>query len=85
MLDKEVAQFATAEAFENIFETTSTSTEDTEQNIAPPAALLAPEAHDAEEETELQLLNSQLKTRMLDETPIASEKLETFNGYDADS
>ena len=71
MLDEEVAQFVTAEAFENIFETMSTSTEGTEQNTAPPAALLAPEAHDAEDVIVLQSVKVQLTTRMLDERPIA--------------
>ena len=71
MLDEEVAQFATAEPFENKFEKMSTSTEGTEQNTAPPAALLEPEAHDAEEAIELQLLNVQLTTLKLDKRPIA--------------
>ena len=66
MLDEEVAQFATAEAFEKMFEKMSISTEGTEQNNAPPAALLAPEAHDAEEVIALQWLKVQLSTRMLD-------------------
>ena len=85
MLDEEVAQFATAEAFEKLFEKMSTSTEGTEQNTAPPAALLAPEAHDAEEVMALQWLKVQLTTCTLDERPIASDELETFKGYDADS
>ena len=85
MPDEEVAQFATTEAFENMVEKMSTSTEGNEQNTAPPAALLAPEAHDVEEVIALQLLKVQLKTRTLDNRPIASDELETFKGFDVDS
>ena len=85
MLDEEVAQFATAEAFEKIVEKMPMSTEGIKQNTAPPAALLMPEAHDVEEVAALQLLKVQLKTRTLDERPIASDNFKTFKGLDVDS
>ncbi len=85
MLDEEVAQFATTEAFEKMVEKMPISTEGIKQNTAPPAALLMPEAHDVEEVAALQLLKVQLKTRILDERPIASDKLETFKGFDVGS
>ena len=85
MLDEEVAQFATAEAFENMVEKIPMSTEGIKQNTAPPAALLMPEAHDVEEVAALQLLKVQLKTRILDERPIASEICKTFKEFDVDS
>ena len=49
VLSEEAAQFTTVEQFEKELETTSTATEGIEENTAPPAALLVPEAHDAEE------------------------------------
>ena len=85
VLSEKAAHFTTVEQFEKELETTSTTTEGIEENTAPPAALLEPEAHDVEEVIALQLLKVQLKTRKLDERPIASDELETFKGYDADS
>ena len=46
---REAAHFTTDEQFEKELETTSTATEGAEEKMAPPAALLVPEAHDAEE------------------------------------
>ena len=85
MLNDEVAQFATAEAFEKMVENMSTSTEGNEQNTAPPAALLVPEAHDVEEVIALQLVKVQLTTRMLDKIPIVSDELRAFKGFDVGS
>ena len=53
----------------------STATEGTKQNNAPPAALLAPAAHDMEAVLEMQSLNVQLLTLKLDDRPINGKTL----------
>ena len=49
VLSEEAAHVETVEQFEKELETTPRKTEGIEENTAPPAALLVPEAHDAEE------------------------------------
>ena len=71
VLDKTAAQSTTADEFEKSLEKMPTATEGTEENTAPPAALLAPGAHDAEDVTELQFMNVQLIMVTPDERPIA--------------
>ncbi len=71
MLDKEDAQVVDAVAFAKVLENKSTAREGTRANTAPPAALLAPEAHDADAVVEFDWKKEQLWTRKTDETPIA--------------
>ena len=49
VLSEKAAHFTTAEQFVKELETVSKATEGAEEKTAPPAALLVPEAHDAEE------------------------------------
>ena len=71
VLDKTAAQSTTADEFKKSLEKMPTATEGTEENTAPPAALLAPGAHDTEDVTELQFMNVQLIIVTPDEKPIA--------------
>ena len=82
VLDENAAHCTRAVEFERKLDLKSTAREGNKKNTAPPAALLAPEAH-VSEEVVAELFNKmQLLTRMLDETPVAGTKLETFNGKD---
>ena len=49
VLSKKAEHFTTAEQLEKELETISTSTKGAEENTAPPAALLVPETHVADE------------------------------------
>ena len=84
VLDPDDAHVTETEEFEMRLPTKSTAREGNKKNTAPPAALLAPEAHVSEEVVTELFNNMQLLTRMLDETPVAGTKLETFNGKDED-
>ena len=84
VLDENAAHCATAVEFETKLELKSTSTEGAKKNTAPPAALLEPEAQDAEEVVDALFNKLQLFTCMLDETAVAGTKLEMFNGNDVE-
>jgi hypothetical protein len=60
VLDDEAAQVVEAVAFEKTLAKNSTAREGTRANTAPPATLLAPEAHDADEVVELDSRKKQL-------------------------
>ena len=60
----------------------STAREGTRANTAPPAALLAPEAHDEDEVVEFDSKKEQLLTHKTDETLIAWTKLPLLDGND---
>ncbi len=82
VLSEKAAHFTTAEQFAKELETVSTGTEGIEENMAPPAALLVPEAHDADEVIEKQLINVLLTTRKDDDRDITSKTLEELIGKD---
>ncbi len=67
---------------EKELENNSTAREGTRANTAPPAALLAPEAHDEDEVVDFDSKKEQLLTRKTDETPIAGTKLPLLDGND---
>jgi hypothetical protein len=52
VLDDEAAQVVVAAAYARVLEKNSTAREGTRANTAPPAALLAPAAHDLDEVVE---------------------------------
>ena len=60
VLDEEAPQVVVAVAFEKKLAIKSTAREGTRANTAPPAALLAPEAHDADEVVDLHAEKEQL-------------------------
>ena len=82
MLNEEAPQVVVAVAFEKKLAIKSTVGEGTRANTAPPAALLAPEAHDEDEVFEFDSKKEQLLTHKTDETPIAWTKLPLLDGND---
>ena len=82
VLDENAAHCTAVLEFEKELENNSTAREGTRANTAPPAALLAPEAHDEDEVVELDSEKEQLLTRKTDETPIAWTKLLLLDGND---
>jgi hypothetical protein len=82
VLDENAAHCTAVLEFEKELENNSTAREGTRANTAPPAALLAPEAHDEDEVVELDSKKEQLLTRKTDETPIAGTKLPPLDGND---
>ena len=71
VVNEEAPQLVVTVAFEKRLVTKLTASEGTRANTAPPAALLAPEAHDADEVVDFDSEKEQLSTRKTDETPIA--------------
>ena len=71
VLDENAAHCTAVLEFEKELENNSTAREGTRANTAPPAALLAPEAHDEDEVVDFDSKKEQLLTRKTDETPIA--------------
>ena len=71
VLDENAAHCTAVLEFEKELEKKSTEREGTRANTAPPAALLAPEAHDADAVLEFDSKKEQLLTRKTDDTPIA--------------
>ena len=84
VLDADDAHVTETEEFDKRLPTKSTAREGAKKNTAPPAALLAPEAHESEEEVDELFKKVQLLTCMLDKTPAAGTKLEIFNGKDVE-
>ena len=84
VLDENAAHCTRAVEFEKKLDLKSTAREGNKKNTAPPAALLAPEAHESEEVAEELLKKLQLLTCMLDETAVAGTKREIFNGNDVE-
>jgi len=82
VLDEEAAHVVLAVEFEKRLAIMSTAREGTRANTAPPAALLAPEAHDEDEVVDFDSKKEQLLTRKTDETPIAGTKLPLLDGND---
>ena len=82
VLDENAAHCTAVLESEKELENKSTAREGTRANTAPPAALLAPEAHDEDEVVELDSKKEQLLTRKTDETPIAWTKLPLLDGND---
>ena len=71
VLDENAAHCTAVLEFEKELEKKSTEREGTRANTAPPAALLAPEAHDTDEVVEFDSEKEPLSTRKTDETPMA--------------
>ena len=82
VLDENAAHCTAVLEFEKELENNSTAREGTRANTAPPAALLAPEAHDEDEVVDFDSKKEQLLTRKTDETPIAWTKLLLLDGND---
>ena len=82
VLDENAAHCTAVLEFEKELENNSTAREGTRANTAPPAALLAPEAHDEDEVVDFDSKKEQLLTRKTDETPIAWTKLSLLDGND---
>ncbi len=82
VLDENAAHRTALLEFEKELENNSKAREGTRANTAPPAALLAPEAHDKDEVVEFDSKKEQLLTRKTDETPIAGTKLPLLDGND---
>ena len=82
VVNEEAPQVVVTVAFEKRLAIKTTAREGTRANTAPPAALLAPEAHDADEVVEKHSEKEQLFTCKTDETAITSTKLELFDGND---
>jgi hypothetical protein len=82
VLDENAAHRTAVLESEKELENNSTAREGTRANTAPPAALLAPEAHDEDEVVELDSEKEQLLTRRTDETTIAWTKLPLLDGND---
>ncbi len=84
VLDENAAHCTAAVEFETKLDLKSTAREGTNKNTAPPAALLAPDVQDSEEVVDELFSKVQLLTCMLDDTPSAGTKRETFNGKDVE-
>ena len=83
VLDENAAHCTAALEFEKELEKKSTTREGTRANTAPPAALLAPEAHDADEVLDIHSKKEQFLTRKTDETPLAVYKKRSSLAKDA--
>ena len=71
VLDEEAAQLVEADEFAKTLAIKTTAREGARANTAPPAALLAPDAHDVDAVDEVDCKKEQLRTRRTDETPVA--------------
>jgi hypothetical protein len=71
VLDENAAHCTAVLEFEKELEKNSTEREGTRANTAPPAALLAPGAHDTDKVVEFDSEKEPLSTRKTDETPMA--------------
>ena len=79
MLNEEAPQVVLTVAFVKRLAIKWTAREGTRANTAPPAALLAPEAHDADDVVDSHSIKEQLLTRKTDEKQIALAALEDFD------
>ena len=80
MLEEEAAQVEIVLEFENESNDSETSTEGTNKNKAPPAALLLLGAHDTEEVAALQLMNVLFTTSKLEDSTADGTVFEMSSG-----
>ena len=80
MLNKKAAQVEIVLEFENESNDSETSTEGTNKNKAPPAALLLLGAHDTEEVAALQLMNVLFTTSELEDSTVDGIVFEMSSG-----
>ena len=80
VLDEDAAQVEIVLEFENESNDSETSTEGTNKNKAPPAALLLLGAHDTEEVIALQLLNVLFTTSKLEDSTTDGIEFEMSSG-----